>query len=233
MLDEAFRLRHRVYCLENDFESPANGDCIERDEFDEHAVHSVVLDRTSETVIATVRLTLPYSDEGQVTLPVQRLCKDLSEDDHHLFRTGRAAEISRFAISKELRRRTGAAVANSAEGRGVSTPSRLTEWCEQSFIALGLLRAVFQMSLNQGITHLYAVMEPALLRLISRVGLKFKPVGPLVQYHGARQPSHGEIHQLLAQLETVRPDIWHFLKSAEERTPWERPQMPQAELEVA
>jgi N-acyl amino acid synthase of PEP-CTERM/exosortase system len=67
-------------------------------------------------------------------------------------------------------------------------------------IVLGLISALFQMSAACGIDHWYALMEPSLARHLSRLGLRFTSVGPLVNHRGKRQP-------MLASLWHLRQDI--------------------------
>jgi hypothetical protein len=54
-------------------------------------------------------------------------------------------------------------------------------------------------------------MEPGLLRLLSRFGIHFAPLGPLVEYHGIRQPCIAEIRELIARVEEERPDVWEVI----------------------
>ena len=55
-------------------------------------------------------------------------------------------------------------------------------------LPLGLIKSCVEMSVREGMTHWAAVMEPALLRLLTRLGIHFNPLGSLVEYHGRRQP---------------------------------------------
>ena len=73
------------------------------------------------------------------------------------------------------------------------------------------MRAIVQMSLEYGITDWLAVMEPSLLRLLSRFGIDFAPLGPLVNYHGLRQPSHANVGRMLDQVYKERFDLWEFV----------------------
>jgi len=212
-LQAAFRLRYQVYCIENAFEDPAHcPNRMETDQFDAHSVHSVVVDRSTDRVIGTVRLILPYFCARTVILPVEHACNHFTREDRDRFRRGRAAEISRFAVSKRFR--SDIATSDPQRDGEHLSPLQATSWCQQSFVAMGLLRAIFQMSAQSGITHLYALMEPALLRLISRIGLTFAPLGTLVDYHGARQPCYGGFEALQNQLRWTRPDIWRFISGA-------------------
>ena len=54
-------------------------------------------------------------------------------------------------------------------------------------------------------------MEPALLRLLARLGIHFEDVGPLVDYHGRRQPCVINIETMLTQVHRERPDVWAIL----------------------
>jgi N-acyl amino acid synthase of PEP-CTERM/exosortase system len=78
-------------------------------------------------------------------------------------------------------------------------------------MALGLMREIARMSSERGITHWCAVMMPALLRLLARLGIHFHAAGPPVQYHGKRQPCYREGVELLEQVRAEQPAIWAFL----------------------
>src|SRR3546814_10307851 len=55
-------------------------------------------------------------------------------------------------------------------------------------MTLGLIEGLVRMSLDHGIFYWCAVMERPLLRLLARLGIHFEDIGPLVDYHGRRQP---------------------------------------------
>jgi len=76
-----------------------------------------------------------------------------------------------------------------------------------SAASIGLIRDAWE----QGITHWSAVMEPALLRLIGRLGIDFSPLGPLVDYHGTRQPCHGDTNEVLAGIKRQQRDVWALI----------------------
>ncbi len=224
-LAEAYRLRYQVYCVENTFEhANQHADGLEIDEFDKHSVHSLLIHRPTAMVAGTVRLILPNGSGDVAALPVSQVCTDPSLRDPALFPPARTAEISRFAVSKAFRRRItdathvdmhfveGAGPDRSHERR-VLTPN----------ITLGLMKAIAEMSIRNGITHLTAMMEPALLRLTSRLGIKFTPLGSLVDYHGQRQPCFAEIKDLGFALMKYSPEAhelvsdqgryWHKLRN--------------------
>jgi N-acyl amino acid synthase of PEP-CTERM/exosortase system len=91
---------------------------------------------------------------------------------------------------------------------------------------MGLFKAIVKMSARHGITHWYAVMEPTLLRLLARFGIEFDLIGPLVQYHGWRQPCFAAADQVLAGIHRRRPEVWEFITDAGKL--WPAPRLPSA-----
>ncbi|KAF0221864.1 MAG: hypothetical protein FD174_195 [Geobacteraceae bacterium] len=212
LLEEAYRLRYQVYCKENNFETPdAFPDDCETDEFDTRSVHSLLFDRLSRSFVGTVRIILPQRYTPGRSFPIQNICSHPLLADRKLGCTQAAAEISRFAISKEYRRKaedyriTGASSSYLHERLPVS--KELIMPC----ITLGLIKAIMQMSVEHGITELFAVMEPALLRLLSRFSIYFRPIGPLVDYHGMRQPCYSNIETLMDRVRKERIDVWEVI----------------------
>ena len=207
LTEEAYRLRYQVYCLENPFEDPAeNPGGLETDRYDRHAVHSLLIHRPTGTISGAVRLILPEADNLSDCLPIQRICAPELFQAVGPFDMSRCAEISRFAVSKKYRRRIGESrFADNAWGE----QSQVDQGRRQlPYITLGLFRASLRMCIEQQITHLFAVMEPALIRLIKRFGLEFTPMGPLVDYHGRRQPCFGAIKDMLVASQAHNKDCW-------------------------
>ncbi len=60
-------------------------------------------------------------------------------------------------------------------------------------------------------THLCAIKEPALLRMLSRLGIHFNNLGPRVEYHGTRQPCYSNLDLLLARTWIERREVWEIL----------------------
>jgi N-acyl-L-homoserine lactone synthetase len=162
LLQDSYRLRYRVYCVERGFLYPAHHPKgLERDEFDRFSLHIGVLNEDRE-LVATSRLVM-ISMAG---LPLFRHCA-INAHEHELYReTNRVAEISRLCISREFRGRH-------------SGSSRL---------ALSLYRATYQASKRSGLTHWVAAMEPALCRLLTGLGVPFRSIGPLTDYFGPVAP---------------------------------------------
>ncbi|WP_192499098.1 PEP-CTERM/exosortase system-associated acyltransferase [Skermanella pratensis] len=203
--NNCFRIRFQVYCIDNEFEDPANNpDGFERDSFDGHSVHSLLTHRATGNAIGTVRLVLPQDGGERRVLPMQRIAGAIAADSVAPFPVYRTAEISRFSIVKSFRQHV--------PETGVEATLSPEEWRKMLFhLPLGLIKSCVEMSVREGITHWAAVMEPALLRLLTRLGIHFNPLGSLVDYHGRRQPCWADLGALLRRVHAERPDVWEII----------------------
>jgi len=198
----AQRIRHQVYCIEHPHEQSNDPDGLERDEFDTHAVHSLLMHRATNTALGTVRLILPVAGDLEHSFPVQHV---LDADASRIFNQlplHSTAEVSRFSISRQLRRSTDAS--GSHEQAGFINNSG-------ALMRLGLIQALVRMSLQHGITHWCAAMEPTLLRMLSAMAIRFRPVRPLVEYHGLRQPCYCVVDDILDAVRRERLSFWAIL----------------------
>jgi N-acyl amino acid synthase of PEP-CTERM/exosortase system len=199
LIDKAFALRYQVYCLEREFEDPSQQTGLrETDHFDRHSVHSLIFHRPQEEPIGTARLILPQARPH--SLPIQELLRKTGMNACDYFPNHAVAEISRFAISKEFRRRR--ADTGSASGAEV----KLERHGNLPF--LGLFQMLLRQSVDLGIEYWAAVMEPQLLRMLALMGIRFQPIGPLVSYHGLRQPSFCHIPVMVRNLALTKPESW-------------------------
>lgn len=210
--DDAFRLRYRVYCIENPFEDPsANPDGREIDEFDRYSAHSLLIYRPSGLAAGTVRLVLPRKENLDGSFALQRVCSDPLLRDPLRFPVERMAEVSRFCISKEFRRRWGDGSCVGGEHSEGPEMSIDEERRILPHLSLGLIETLVRMSVENGVSHWCAVMEPTLLRLLTRLGIHFDPIGPLIEYHGRRQPCYIPLERLLPRVQRERPDVWDVI----------------------
>lgn len=194
---QAFRLRHQVYCVENDFE-PRRAGGIETDSFDARAPHALLFHRAADEPIGTVRLVLPEPEAKTGTLPIHGVCAP------DLFTraglpVGTTTEISRFALSR-------ARLQKLQEATGPDETRHVL-----SFASLGLLAAMRQIARAHGMTHFAAIMEPSLRRRLSILGLPMIEMGNPVNHHGVRVPCYTRIDQLEMQLKRLRPDLFPVL----------------------
>src|SRR5215831_13162518 len=193
-------LRHQVYCIENPLEHE-NQEGIETDIFDSHAAHSLLVHRQGDIPVGTVRLILPLADETARSFPIQTV---LDEDASRQFKKiplRATAEVSRFSISRQSRR----LMETQSQRDFISSTAPL--------MRLGLIQALVRMSLQHNITHWMAVMEQSLLRMLAAMAIHFVPIGPVVQFHGLRQPCFCVLPKMLEDVKRERPAFWSVLTS--------------------
>lgn len=203
--DAAHALRYQVYCVEHPFENPAEqtGE-RERDRYDDHAEHAVLIYKPTGDVVGCVRLILPLPSRGVSALPIRALLAPADQAILDRTNPAKIAEISRYAVSKAFRRR---------EGDGMYPDVSMMELAASDVrrlvphISLGLFRGVAQVAGDCGVDTVCAAMSPALLRLLERFGLKFDPLGPPIEYHGLRQPCIADGEALLRGLHDRHAEI--------------------------
>lgn len=198
LIDQILHLRYRSYCIEHPWLDPNDyPDERERDAFDDSAIHIALIHRRSGEVVGGVRLVLPEGDGGIDTLPIVELAPPATRPLLAGLPAARTAEVSRFAVSKAFRRDVVATSLSKDAGR---TAARDLERMLMPHATLGLMRGIERHARRHGITHLCAVMEPALMRLLARIGLRFTPLGAPIRFFGVRQPCFTEIAPCRAAL---------------------------------
>jgi N-acyl amino acid synthase of PEP-CTERM/exosortase system len=210
LLKTALALRYQVYCVERKFEEPTRyADRLERDELDRHSAHGLLLYRPRSEAIGTVRLILPHADT--TGFPIHCLLRQLDIDASYYFPCRATAEVSRFAISREFRRRVADNLPNPLAG-GLQ-PSGNAE-SRSNLPCLGLVQIMLRMSIARGITHWAGVMEPQLLRMLCALGIHFTAIGPRVSYHGIRQPAFCHVPEMLERFSCEKPEYWDVVTNA-------------------
>ena len=198
----AQQIRYQVYCIEHPHEKADNADGLEIDAFDSHAAQSLLIHRKSTAALGTLRLILPLVDSLQTSFPVQSVLDAESLRELNGLPLHSTAEISRFSISRRFRRIADSY--GSAECLAFINSSG-------ALMRLGLMQALVRMSVENGITHWCAAMEPTFQRLLSAMAIRFRPLGPLVEYHGLRQPCYGAVGDILNAVKRERPAFWSVL----------------------
>jgi N-acyl amino acid synthase of PEP-CTERM/exosortase system len=217
LLDAAYALRFQVYCVEHQFEDPAQQQRErERDRYDRHSVQAVLIAKSSEDVVGCVRLILPDGDFP--SLPLWSLLGRTEQMRLDSFGRQHTAEISRYAIAKAYRRREG-----ESQYPDVGEPSANELRRLVPHMSIGLLRGVGQLAARNGMTTVCAAMAPSLMRLLERFGLVFERLGAPVECHGTRQPCVGECEQLLAGMAGRNKDYFQLVERAYHAQPRLRP----------
>ena len=186
LLNQVYRLRYQVYCIENSYEDPAQQvDGREKDLYDDRSVHALLLHRRSDAVAGTVRVILPGTDNQDPSLPINMVADPDQREFLSRLPRSRTAELSRFAVSKQFRQRC-----TKPEDRHMLR-----------YITIGLIRAALEICRDYDIQYVCAVMERSLIRLLGRLGFVFEHIGGLIDYHGARQPCVAPVNQIVSTAE--------------------------------
>ncbi len=202
--DAAHALRFQVYCLERKFENAdEHPDGLETDPYDPHSIQGVLFHRPSRGAIGSARMILPISG-AEDSFPVAALLRASSLNLADYVNPAQTIEVSRFAISKEFRRR-------KSDQLDISIPSRADAAREANLAFLSLLQFVLRESVRRDVWYWTAVMEPKFLRLLARMGICYTPVGPLVMHHGIRQPCYCYLPDMLEIARRINPQCWEVL----------------------
>ena len=208
LVKQAHRLRYDVYCEETGFEPiDENPGKQEIDEHDDHSVQAVLTHLPSDSVAGTLRIVLPVSGERGAGLPARMASETL--DQLSFLPKDTTGEISRFTVARKFRMRQEDNLYPAIygqESKSSTEPRRILP-----HITLGLLQTVFEITLRHNLTHLCAIIDPALLRLVRRLGLEFHPVGDLIEFHGWRQPIYCDNQEILETVYKKRREVWDVI----------------------
>jgi N-acyl amino acid synthase of PEP-CTERM/exosortase system len=161
-MEAAFALRYQVYCIERKFEDPAEQKGgLETDQFDRHAVHSLLFHRSCDEAIGTARLILPEARPN--SLPIQQLLKKHGLNAADYFPSnGNRGDIP---FSRFQRNSGGGTLASEAPLSAEAERER------RGYLpCLGLVQILLRQSIDLGVEYWGAVMEPQLLALVGDAG---------------------------------------------------------------
>jgi N-acyl amino acid synthase of PEP-CTERM/exosortase system len=204
VLKDIYALRYEVYCLECAFlEAQDFKEGLETDEFDDCSTHFATYAQDC-ALVGTVRLVQPK--DGQA-YPFEGHCRTFEQFAMPARET--AAEISRLVVRKTYRRRRGDSMHGVSQdflekGSTASIAPR-TMSSEQRgnspLLLLGMYREMYRYSRANGIRYWYAAMERSLARSLDKMGFKFVPIGPQINYYGPVTPYMVDLNDLETRLQ--------------------------------
>jgi N-acyl amino acid synthase of PEP-CTERM/exosortase system len=207
---EVYKLRYQVYCLEKGFLNPSP-DGTEHDEYDEYSSHYLI--RHHETgYMATTRLILPDRNHPEKLFPMEAYNQIDNAELLKSMPRNNIAELSRFCVSKEFRRR--------ANERDIIVTNEVDD--DRSPIkkhhspnlTLALFACAVRISFEHDIHYWYAIMEPASKKIAAALGVNFVAVGspmPSEHYYGLRAPYTIKVNDLLRGAEEKDPEYLEML----------------------
>lgn len=207
--EQAHRLRYQVFCIENQgYEDPSSHpDGQEKDSFDDHASHTLLIYKPTNMVLGTVRVVLPDHQRLDTSFPLQKISSALPLHDENYIRN--SCEISRLCISRERRGQIRDMISHQRHHLSLHDPS-LTRMA-LAIAPIGLIRGCFEMALNANILNCFGIMEPHHLSKLVKAGLKHTTLGENIDYHGARTPFSMNILETFDHACNHHRDIWNIV----------------------
>lgn len=183
-LEIHYNLRFRVYCDEMGYEDKERfPDRLEKDHWDENAVHFLVRHRESGCWLGAMRLVKPSG----YRFPLEDRCTPYQPLSVNQYRN--SVEISRLCVLREARRlnlhrRPAKVLANGEVDRRVSflqdykSLSRSVMW--------GLYRAAVVYCQQTGIRDWYILVTPSLAHAVKREGFEMTQIAEPCGLNGVR-----------------------------------------------
>jgi N-acyl amino acid synthase of PEP-CTERM/exosortase system len=214
LLEESYRLRYQVYCLERKFLPPEHyPQGLESDEFDRHSIHVGAINARGE--LAGTARVVRVSDIG---LPLFRHCTTFPHETELHPANPHVVEVGRLIVNRIYRRRLhddpyGVNHAPPAGG----TVNRVEERRRgREDVLQTLMKAVYQATKRIGATHWLAAMEAPLERLLIQYGLPFRLIGPESDYLGIVAPYRMDLKEFDQVIVSGRiPALEHVLVGLE------------------
>ncbi|MCC7547484.1 MAG: PEP-CTERM/exosortase system-associated acyltransferase [Burkholderiales bacterium] len=210
--EEAYRIRHGVYCEDLAFEPP-RPDGMETDEYDGSALHVLMRHRPTDAFIACVRLVCVPRERPLEGLPFERICRHVNPGIVPVdpIRRLRIAEVSRLAVVREFRRRKGEMLQDSP-----GSESDLAGGPRQRFphLLVGLYLGVIAAATLNEIERLFVLTEPRLAGHLNKLGVGIHQIGAPVEHRGVRVPSMIHVSSIhTGPRPTILPFYEHILES--------------------
>jgi len=210
---KVYGVRYRVYCDEFKYESVDKyPDKEEKDEYDDFSLHCLIIHKQTGKPAGCVRLVPAYNDETEIQLPFEQHCPESIDKDFvarlQLDRNT-VCEISRLAVDRLFRRRTGEELTRFGELEGLSFSKQ--EQRTFSLIAVAAFLAATALTDISGKTNVFAMMEPFLPRLLKRSGILFQKAGKDVNYRGIRAPYFIQTQSALDNMQGDLKELYQWI----------------------
>ncbi|MCY7313391.1 MAG: PEP-CTERM/exosortase system-associated acyltransferase [Pseudoxanthomonas sp.] len=210
LLDEAYRLRHAVYCDQHKpllEDRPADG--LERDEFDGHARHFCVMDGRGE-MVGYSRLVRATGADGVFPF--------------HAYHAPRlagvvlppaavSAEVSRMIVRPDYRRTRFERGHGAQAGAGLDERGSAWRRMASAQIQLSLFRQMYCHSLVQDIDFWFATMEKPWARALAQMHFRFRPISLEVNHFGPVVTYAAELREFERQVQAARPELFAWMQA--------------------
>ncbi|MDD5298286.1 MAG: PEP-CTERM/exosortase system-associated acyltransferase [Rhodocyclaceae bacterium] len=216
--EEAYRIRHQVYCEELGWES-VRSDLRETDEFDMHSLHLLIRAVASDAYIGCIRLIRTDPNAPDDLLPFEKTCAgvlDRTVCDPSRLPREHIAEVSRLAVIAPYRRRKG------ESGRPVSMEHEDFGTPDQPrflYAPIALYMAALELARLNDVSMLFTLTEPRLASHFCKLGAKVTPVGPPVEHRGVRIPSMVNVNEVIRRIPRIFRPLYRVIAEEVGRCP--------------
>lgn len=212
LLDQAYRLRHEVYCEDLKYE-PERPDRREIDEFDAHSVHCLL--QTVEQPhrpVGCTRIVLANPASPDLPLPFEQSCAgtlDRSIIDPAKLPRNRIAEISRLAVGGRYRRRKGEAQQQVPVGPDDFSNAGQPRF---PFVPASLLLGAVALAERSSIDTVFVLTEPRLAAHFAKLGVEVRQIGRPIEHRGLRIPSVMHVEEIIRNMRRILRPLWHVVR---------------------
>lgn len=214
--ESVYRLRFQVFCHELGLWDPAlYPDGLEKDEYDYRSEYYLIRHRKTGVFAATTRIILADPEQPELLFPTEsHSVIDRTDILDKIPRT-QFAEVSRFCVSKNFKRRTGES--ETVEGMNpeiIQHPYIASEVERRSWpiLTLALIACLHRVNRKHHTTHWFSMLEPPIFRLYGMFGIHFTPIGPLAySYDKQRLPCVIQVPEYLDEVKLKNKENWDML----------------------
>ncbi|POF29459.1 GNAT family N-acyltransferase [Roseibium marinum] len=195
-INECFRVRYKEYCLSRGWEDADKfPEGLERDHYDDNAVHILLKDIVTGVSVGTVRIIF-HDAAGSLegSLPTFDLSDGFRDHLRPHMQTDRLMELSRLTIARETSR----PVSRADLARGI-------------FPALALIKGVLRAISRDNVGVVVMTVARSLQRLLEKAGFFYNDVGIRVDHRGMRSPLFRELTPLMDDLYHHNQAVWRYV----------------------
>ena len=186
-----FNLRYQIYCIEKGFEEAKQfPDELEKDEYDDRAVHFLIKHKADQQWVGTFRLIidkfhdLPISQHAQI------------DPFHRVEAQKTVVEFSRLGILRPFQKHS----------QKIANDSDDPDLC----IVFNAISAGIEYSRKCGTHKIYFLCRPSLSRIIGKMGIRCPQIGDKTLYRGIRYPYKFDLADFPLRLFATRNALQEF-----------------------
>lgn len=210
--EQAYRVRHQVYCEELKFE-PTRPSGMEIDQYDAQSLHCLIRSLKINRFVGCTRLIRTHADDPGRPLPFEKVCAssiDRSIVDPQALPRRNMAEVSRLAVISQFRSRRG----EHSQPLPVNDQSFGTQSQPRfPYIPLGLYLGTIELARLHGIDTLFVLTEPKLAKHFGKLGVKVTQIGGAIEHRGIRMPSMLRVLDIVDGLNAIMRPLYNVVAS--------------------